>query len=53
MVVKRQFSQDLKEIFLQSGVEKNYATLSNSELIVNEAKKIQKKRIKMRNKILQ
>jgi hypothetical protein len=34
MVVKRQFSEDLKEIFLSSGVEKNYATLSNAELIV-------------------
>jgi hypothetical protein len=34
MVVKRQFSEDLREIFLSSGVEKNYATLSNAELIV-------------------
>jgi hypothetical protein len=47
MVVKRQYSEDVKELFLRSAAEKNYATLANAEMIVNEAKRIQRKRRKL------
>jgi hypothetical protein len=42
LVVKRQFSQDLSEIFLQSGVEQQFATLGQAEAIITAAKKIMK-----------
>lgn len=31
LVVKRQYSEDLREIFLSSGAEQNYATLAQAE----------------------
>lgn len=34
LVVKRQFSEDLKEIFLKSGAEKSYSTLEQADKIV-------------------
>ena len=44
LVVKRQFSEDLKEIFLKSGAEKNFSTLKQAEIIVLAAKIVQKRR---------
>jgi len=47
MATRRQFSEDLSEIFLQSGVEKTYATLAQAEQIVCAAKKIRKRQRKV------
>ena len=44
LVVKRQYSEDLKEIFMSSGVEQQYATLGQAENIIKTAKSIMKSR---------
>ena len=51
LVTKRQYSEDLREIFLQSGVEQNFATLGQAEKIVQAAKKIQKRRCIIKGKL--
>ena len=44
LVVKRQFADNLKEIFLKTGAEKSFSTLTQAEQIVQAAKVVQRRR---------
>ena len=48
LVVKRQFSDNLKDIFLKTGAEKSFSTLAQAEKIVMAAKTVQRRRRKVK-----
>ena len=48
LVVKRQFADNLREVFLKTGAEKDFATLHKAEQIVDAAKVVQKRRRKIK-----
>ena len=49
LVIRRQFGEDLKEIFLKSGAEKTHSTFAQAEDIVQAAKLVQKRRTRLKN----
>ena len=52
LVVKRQYADDLKDIFLKKGAEQTFSTLAQAEEIVRAAKLVQKRRRKVKKTMM-